>query len=250
MRYARVVIYKAKSSAMEESISMARDGLVKLFRRLPGFCSYYVVTNTDGRGVSIAEFETKAQSEEAIDRARMWVQANIGDRIEIEQSYTAPVQIEETEDGTALVRKLYDLFNAKEFDRVDECARSDAVMEVLPFGAASSFREEMEAWASTFPDGQIEVRSITGNGHTVCAECVGRGTHTGPFAGPEGTIEATNKKVELRFCDIYRVENGKITSGRMYFDQNELFDQIRPEVETRETVPSAWMMEWESRTLH
>jgi predicted ester cyclase len=53
----------------------------------------------------------------------------------------------------------------------------------------------------------------------VAAEGVLEGTHKGPLAGPGGQmIPATYKRVRLPFCELTRMENGKIAEELVYFD--------------------------------
>jgi steroid delta-isomerase-like uncharacterized protein len=53
------------------------------------------------------------------------------------------------------------------------------------------------------------------------------GTHTGTWRSPDGAeIPATGKKVDFPFVGVFRVENGKISSIRLYYDQIEVFTQL------------------------
>ena len=52
------------------------------------------------------------------------------------------------------------------------------------------------------------------------------GTHTGPLAGPDGEIEPTGARVNLRFADVSRVRDGKIVSYHTYYDQLGLLTQL------------------------
>lgn len=63
-------------------------------------------------------------------------------------------------------------------------------------------------------------------------EFMGRGTHTGPLHTPTGDVPATGRRVDLPFCDVHRIEDGKITNGRSYFDLATMMRQLglMPEV--------------------
>ena len=53
------------------------------------------------------------------------------------------------------------------------------------------------------------------------------GTHTGPLRAPNGTeVPATGKSFDFPFIGVFQVENGKISSIRIYYDQVELFTQL------------------------
>ena len=87
--------------------------------------------------------------------------------------------------------------------------------------------------------------SIICQGDKVMSEYIGRGTHTGPFNGPAGVIQATGKKAELRFADSVELKNGKLASGRLYFDgasfmaQLGLSPQAMPKAATSPTATPA-----------
>ena len=52
------------------------------------------------------------------------------------------------------------------------------------------------------------------------------GTNTGPLESPAGTIQPTNKRVVGKGVQILRIEDGKITEARIYFDQFEQMTQL------------------------
>ena len=61
----------------------------------------------------------------------------------------------------------------------------------------------------------------------VFTEFVGRGTHSGTFASPGGpSIPATGKKGELPCCEAFRLRDGKVVSGRIYYDMLTLLGQL------------------------
>jgi steroid delta-isomerase-like uncharacterized protein len=53
------------------------------------------------------------------------------------------------------------------------------------------------------------------------------GTHTGTWRNPDGAeVPATGKKLDFPFVGIFRVEDGKISSIRIYYDQIEVLAQL------------------------
>jgi ketosteroid isomerase-like protein len=53
------------------------------------------------------------------------------------------------------------------------------------------------------------------------------GTHMGTWRNPDGAeVPATGKKLDFPFVGVFRVENGKINSIRLYYDQVEFFTQL------------------------
>jgi ketosteroid isomerase-like protein len=52
------------------------------------------------------------------------------------------------------------------------------------------------------------------------------GTHTGTLRAPSGDIPATGRSVDLRYVGVQSVENGRVASFHLYFDQAELLTQL------------------------
>jgi SnoaL-like polyketide cyclase len=55
---------------------------------------------------------------------------------------------------------------------------------------------------------------------------VGRGTHSGPFVTPAGTIPATGGSIELRFAELFEVSEGKIRQMHAYYDTATMMRQL------------------------
>ena len=53
------------------------------------------------------------------------------------------------------------------------------------------------------------------------------GTHTGIWRSPNGAeVPPTGKKLDFPFVGVFRVENGKISSIRLHYDQVEVLTQL------------------------
>lgn len=64
-------------------------------------------------------------------------------------------------------------------------------------------------------------------GDTAIDEGYYHGTNTGPLPLPSGeSLPATGKSVRIRGCDIATVEDGRIVSYRLYFDQMDFLGQL------------------------
>ena len=134
----------------------------------------------------------------------------------------------ETE-GVRLVEKFYECFNSGDFDSAME-AFEDDVQTVDPGAGpvigADAFRAYIESWKTGMPDGRLVIHSIVQTGHVVATEGVFSGTNTGMLSTPQGTLQATGKKVNLPFADFYTLRDGKIATHHVYYDNVTFMGQL------------------------
>ncbi len=84
----------------------------------------------------------------------------------------------------------------------------------------------VQGWSNAFPDGQCVITNISASEEGAVVEFAGRGTQTGTFTSPEGNIAPTGKKVDVSFCDVFKIKNGKIVSYNSYFDNATMMKQL------------------------
>jgi steroid delta-isomerase-like uncharacterized protein len=84
-----------------------------------------------------------------------------------------------------------------------------------------------DALMEAAPDRASVVDSLFAEGDLVAEEGRYTGTHTGTWRSPDGVeIPATGKSLDFPFSAIFRVDNGKIVSIRLYYDQLEVRTQL------------------------
>ena len=133
-------------------------------------------------------------------------------------------------DNSEIARRLYEQWNAREFERVAELVADDG--EIVLVGSDTRFRgpegaiEFSRMWADGFPDGKVTIDHIIQSGDTVVVQFTGRGTQTGPLRGPGGDIPATGRSVTLNLCDVHDIRDGKIRKLSSYFDSASLLQQL------------------------
>jgi steroid delta-isomerase-like uncharacterized protein len=130
-----------------------------------------------------------------------------------------PMGIEE------IAREYFEAWNRREFGRIAELVADDA--EIIDFDGTvdrgpTGAREQSERYAAAFPDGKLEIKQIVTSGETAIAELVGRGTNDGPL----GELPATHKSVELPFCDVLTIRDGKVVRDRQYGDTATMLQQL------------------------
>jgi predicted ester cyclase len=79
---------------------------------------------------------------------------------------------------------------------------------------------------SAFPDGRLALRSAVESGNWIAVEGIFSGNNTGPLATPAGEMAPTNRRVEFPFADFFKVENGRVTSHHVYYDQIGFLGQL------------------------
>jgi steroid delta-isomerase-like uncharacterized protein len=129
-----------------------------------------------------------------------------------------------------LLRKLYDHFNAREFDKAADLSTPEVAILNVATGTSYRGRADnirfMKEWVTAFPDARVELKSVVASEDKVVAEYVGSGTHKGPLASPTGTIPPTGKRINIQFCEFHDLKNGKIANTRMYYDLASMLAQL------------------------
>jgi steroid delta-isomerase-like uncharacterized protein len=125
------------------------------------------------------------------------------------------------------VASVHKAFNDRDWGTISSAVAPDCV-----FTDARGIRHEgpdglsqgySKAWADAFSDGRITDAVYHDAGSSVVTEFVGRGTNDGPL----GPLPASGRSVVLPYCEIYDFDaNGKIASGRAYFDQLGMLVQL------------------------
>jgi limonene-1,2-epoxide hydrolase len=81
-------------------------------------------------------------------------------------------------------------------------------------------------WLNAYPQGKMTVRSEIVSSPWIIQEIVMEGVHAGTLETPMGTVKPTHKKFVGYGVQIFKVENGKITESRLYYDQLEMATQL------------------------
>jgi steroid delta-isomerase-like uncharacterized protein len=134
------------------------------------------------------------------------------------------------EDSASIIQRLFDGFNAKDYEGIVALAADD--FELMDVGSGEKYsgpegaRRNAEGWLTAFPDVKVELLNIVSSGDWAVAEAVGRGTHSGPMQTPMGEVAPTGRPMELHFCSIIKVQDGKIVEERDYYDAMTIVNQL------------------------
>ncbi|HVO74484.1 MAG TPA: ester cyclase [Ignavibacteriaceae bacterium] len=129
-----------------------------------------------------------------------------------------------------LARSMYDNFNARKFEEASENVSENVIIHNVPLNVQlhgkEGFLQFMNFWAAAFPDSKVEITSQTASGDRVITEFHGRGTHNGVLETPMGKFGPTGKKIDIPFCEIFTIKNGKVENSHLYFDVATIMNQL------------------------
>jgi predicted ester cyclase len=77
-----------------------------------------------------------------------------------------------------------------------------------------------------FADLEVTVEGSVEQGSVVGIYGRSRGTHTGTLHAPGGDIAPTGRTIDLPLSDFYDVQDGRIVSSHLHFDQLTLLEQL------------------------
>jgi len=133
-------------------------------------------------------------------------------------------------ENASLAQRWNDAFNQRDWETQAAMTAEHGTIVNMATGETlhgpEGAKQSSQVWASAFPDAQVETTNIVADEHGAVVEFIGRGTQTGPLPTPAGVIPPSGRPVELRFCSVNRIENGKVTEARLYFDVLGLMQQL------------------------
>ena len=126
--------------------------------------------------------------------------------------------MEQTPTPVEVASQILDAVRRHDLDTMRSLSHPDVVDDFVAVGefrgvtAAHGFFAEV---FGAFPDFDLEVVNLVGDAEQAVAQWHATGTFTGsPFQG----VHATGRPVELRGCDVMRVEDGKLKQNTIYYD--------------------------------
>ncbi len=133
----------------------------------------------------------------------------------------------ETKDTAA---RFVTAFNAHDEKTLNELHASDVSSSARQAASRPPTRTRQRPtatrWLKGFPNGKMTVRNEIVSAPWIVQEVTMEGTNTGPLEGPIGTIQPTHKHVVGKGVQVLKIENGKITEARIYFDMVDQLTQL------------------------
>lgn len=129
-----------------------------------------------------------------------------------------------------IIRGLYEAVNKKDLEYIRNLGADFSEWLDVPFNytttGENAIIDPWASWFNIFPDATCEVRSLVALGDYVIAQGIGRGTHKGDFNSPAGLLKPSGVSMQVNFCDVYQLKDGKIKRADSYFDFYGLLQQL------------------------
>jgi steroid delta-isomerase-like uncharacterized protein len=123
--------------------------------------------------------------------------------------------------NSKLLDRYVERYNAGDLDAVMDLYAEDAT-QMMPDGTFegwNTIRERLAQELNAFSDVAHRVESFVEQGDAFADEWTFVGTHTSPFALPDGTeVPPSGKRVEIRGMEYVQVHDGKIVVDNLYYD--------------------------------
>ncbi len=129
-----------------------------------------------------------------------------------------------------IVRIFHESWDLRDPDRGAAVIAEDCHFEDIARGehqpGPEAYKRDYYRWREAFPDGECKVVKVIAQDNWAVVEYVNRGTHTGTLHSSLGTFAPTGRRVEVRYCSVMRVDNGKVVEGRDYYDSATIARQL------------------------
>lgn len=144
------------------------------------------------------------------------------------------------EQNLRMVDAAFEAINDQDWDHLWGFHMDGIAMSVPdlpdPVKGREAVQARLRAWAEALPDLSWKRVRGFGQGDWVCVELTITGTHKGPLrhgldeatlaTQRDSFVPPTGKRIELRACVVYKVEQGEISESHIYYDQLGFMNQL------------------------
>jgi steroid delta-isomerase-like uncharacterized protein len=133
------------------------------------------------------------------------------------------LSMEQEERNKTIIRSfIEEIFNEHNLSSIEKYFGNETV-EGSPQARKSGegFKLMLTEFFKAFPDWRANIEHIVAENNLVMIFLIGSGTHKGEFRG----TPATNKSVNIKSADLYKIEDGIITGHWDVVDQLNLLKQ-------------------------
>jgi steroid delta-isomerase-like uncharacterized protein len=119
---------------------------------------------------------------------------------------------------------IEEIFNEHNLSSIEKYFGNETVEGSPQAGkSGEGFKLMLTEFFKAFPDWRANIEHIVAENNLVMIFLIGSGTHKGEFRG----TPATNKSVNIKSADLYKIEDGIITGHWDVVDQLNLLKQTR-----------------------
>ena len=129
------------------------------------------------------------------------------------------------EENASIVRRVFEeAINQGNLGVIDEVLAPNFVNHDFPATGPGpeGFKQTISMFRAAFPDIRVMLEDLLVASDKVGTRGTMRGTHQGEFMG----IEPTGKQVEVKYIDVWRVENGRLAENWVQMDMLGLMGQL------------------------
>ncbi|MEL6577266.1 MAG: ester cyclase [Pseudomonadota bacterium] len=129
-----------------------------------------------------------------------------------------------------LVRQFHESWDLRDPERGAAVIAEDCQFEDIARGepqvGPDGYRADYHRWREAFPDGEVKITRVIVEGDWAVVEFINRGTQTGTLRSSLGDFPPSGRFMEVRYCSVMRVANGKVVEGRDYYDSASIARQL------------------------
>lgn len=129
-----------------------------------------------------------------------------------------------------IVRTFHESWDLRDPDRGATVIAEDCHFEDVARGEVLSgpeaYKQDYRRWRDAFPDGEVKITNVIVAGEWAVVEFVNRGTQTGTLQSSLGEFPPTGRAMEVRYCSVMKVKDGKVVEGRDYYDSASIAKQL------------------------
>ena len=129
-----------------------------------------------------------------------------------------------------IVRMFHESWDLRDPERGVSVIAADCQFEDVARGEVQTgpdgYRNDYHRWRTAFPDGVVKVTRVIVQDDWAVVEFINRGTQTGPLVSSLGEFAPTGRFMEVRYCSVMRVSDGKVVEGRDYYDASSIARQL------------------------
>jgi hypothetical protein len=230
----RITTIDSDPADLDLVVEAFREAAQPRIERIPSVCSLQLlIDRAFGRCLVIVAYDSAedlAATRAGTARIRSDSMARTHATVRSVQEYTV-ISTSVREGGTtSLIQRETELWNAHDREQWRSLFDQQGFELRATGGIRVAGRDALDLLWNTcqdaFPDNQVDTLACYGDEHGGVIEGRFTGTHTGPLRTREQEIPATGKVVDIGFCGVYRVQEGKIIGASLYFDRLDALDQM------------------------